>query len=103
MSVTKYFQHTEIPQNVARQIVAPEGHRDEGAIFEASRWLRENASSVKVKVGGFDAVWLVTKHAESMGVERQPEIFTQDGMDHGNHNPTFAGGLKNRSLILELS
>lgn len=89
MSVTNYFQNTKIPEDIARQIVTPEGHRDEEALFEAYRWLRQNAPLAKVQVDGYDAVWLLTKHADIMEIERQPEIFTNGGIDYGNHNPTF--------------
>jgi len=89
MSVRETLQHTQIPEHIARQVVTPEGHRDDEALFEAYRWLRENAPLAQAKVEGYDAVWLVTKHADIMEIERQPEIFTNGGIDYGNHNANF--------------
>ncbi|GAB3710325.1 cytochrome P450 [Nocardiopsis oceani] len=90
MSVTQNAQETQVPDHIARQVVTPEGHRDDEALFEAYRWLRENAPLAKVKVEGYDPVWLLTKHADIMTVERQPEIFTNGGATPGAHNPNFA-------------
>jgi cytochrome P450 len=85
------FSTDLVPEAIARQIVLPEGHGDDAAVFEAYRWLRENAPLAKVKVEGYDPVWLVSKHADIMEIERQPHLFTNGGGDKpGTHNPTFA-------------
>ena len=65
-----------IPDATARQIVLPEGHRDEAALFEAYRWLRENNPLGQTNVDGYDPVWLVSKHADIMEIERQNDLFT---------------------------
>jgi cytochrome P450 len=79
---------TEVPHEIARRIVLPEGHRDDGPLFEAYRWLRDNAPLAQVAVEGYDPVWLVVKHADIMEIERQPQIFTSGGGDEpGSHNP----------------
>src|SRR5882757_1603409 len=76
------------PEDVARQIVLPEGHRDEARLFDAYRWLRDNNPLGQVAVGGYDPIWLVSKHADIMEIERQPHIFTSGGGDEpGSHNP----------------
>jgi cytochrome P450 len=76
------------PDDVARQIVLPEGHRDDARLFEAYRWLRENNPLALVTVDGYDPIWLVSKHADIMEIERQPQIFTSGGGDEpGSHNP----------------
>ncbi len=87
MSTTE--QITElIPDAVARQIVLPEGHRDNDALFEAYRWLRENNPLGRAMVEGYDPLWLVSKHADIMEIERQPDIFTSaGGEDKGSVNP----------------
>ncbi len=77
-----------IPDDIARQIVLPEGHGDEDLLFAAYRWLRENNPLGQVRVEGYDPVWLVGRHADIMEIERQPEVFTSGGGDQpGSHNP----------------
>lgn len=80
-----------VPQHIARQIILPEGHRDDEAVFEAYRWMRENAPLTKVEVNGYDPLWLVVKHADIMEIERQPHVFTSGGGENpGSHNPVLA-------------
>ncbi|MCE4269004.1 cytochrome P450 [Rhodococcus globerulus] len=80
-----------IPDATARKIVLPEGHRDEAALFEAYRWLRENNPLGQTNVDGYDPVWLVSKHADIMEIERQPDIFTSAGAENkGSVNPILA-------------
>ncbi len=90
MSTTE--QTTElIPDAVARQIVLPEGHRDNDALFEAYRWLRENNPLGRAVVDGYDPLWLVSKHDDIMEIERQPDIFTSAGGENkGSVNPILA-------------
>ncbi|PPJ23726.1 cytochrome P450 [Nocardia nova] len=90
MSTTE--QATElIPDTVARQIVLPEGHRDNDALFDAYHWLRENNPLGRAVVEGYDPLWLVSKHADIMEIERQPDIFTSaGGEDKGSVNPILA-------------
>jgi cytochrome P450 len=88
MTTTEQDSRTTVPEHIARQIVLPEGHRDEVALFEAYRWLRENAPLAIGKVDGYDPVYLVSKHADIMEIERQPQIFTSGGGEEkGSHNP----------------
>lgn len=89
MNAELNLQDVQVPDEIARQIVTPEGHRDDVALFEAYRWLRENAPLAKVKVDGYDPVWLISKHADIMEVERQPAIFTNGGIGEGNHTTNF--------------
>jgi cytochrome P450 len=57
-------------------------------LFEAYRWLRENNPLALVTVDGYDPIWLVSKHADIMEIERQPQIFTSGGGgEPGSHNP----------------
>ncbi|WP_086055428.1 cytochrome P450 [Protofrankia coriariae] len=91
-----------IPDEIARQIVLPEGHADEDRLFAAYQWLRENNPLGQVRVEGYDPVWLVTKHADIMEIERQPDIFSSGGgAQPGSHNPILqnqAGDEFTRSL-----
>lgn len=90
------------PDRVARQIVLPEGHRDDAELFEAYRWLRENNPLAWVEVDGYDPVWLVAKHADIAEIGRQPAVFTNGGgAEPGSHNPVLhdqAGDTFTRSL-----
>jgi cytochrome P450 len=77
-----------VPDEIARQIVLPEGHADEKGLWNAYKWLRLNMPVGKAIVDGFDDLWLITKHADLMEVERQPEIFSAGGGENkGSHNP----------------
>lgn len=77
-----------LPDDVARQVVLPEGHRDETKLYEAYRWLRENQPMGQARVEGFDPLWLVSKHADVMEIERQPQIFSAGGGENpGTNNP----------------
>jgi cytochrome P450 len=80
-----------IPEEVARQIVLPAGHADEAALWDAYKWLRLNMPVGKAVVDGFDPLWLITKHADLMEVERQPGVFSAGGGENkGAHNPILA-------------
>jgi cytochrome P450 len=80
-----------IPSSVAEQIVLPEGHRDEDALFRAYQWLRANNPLGIAQVEGYDPLYLVSKHADIMEIERQPEIFSSGGgTDKGSVNPILA-------------
>lgn len=80
-----------IPDHIAQQIVLPEGHRDDARLFEAYRWLRDNNPLGVAEVEGYDPVYLVSKHADIMEIERQPHIFSSaGGEDKGRFNPILA-------------
>lgn len=91
MSLTASPTDLIIPKEVAEQIVLPEGHRDEDRLFAAYRWLRENNPLGVAEVDGVDPIFLVSKHADIMEIERQPDIFSSGGgEDKGSHNPILA-------------
>ncbi|GAA2864605.1 cytochrome P450 [Pseudonocardia halophobica] len=102
MTTTEKDTLTVVPEHIARRIVLPEGHRDEVALFEAYKWLRENAPLAIGEVEGYDPVYLVSKHADIMEIERKPHIFTSGGgEDKGSHNPILqnqAGDAFTKSL-----
>ncbi|NMO03956.1 cytochrome P450 [Gordonia sp. TBRC 11910] len=80
-----------LPTEVAEQVVLPEGHRDNDKLFEAYRWLRENNPLGVAHVDGYDPVFLVSKHADIMEIERQPHVFTSAGGENkGAFNPILA-------------
>ncbi|MDV2477102.1 cytochrome P450 [Rhodococcus zopfii] len=91
MTTVESNSTTTIPDEVARQIVLPEGHSDDVRLFEAYRWLRENQPLGQARVEGYDPIWLVTKYADLMEVERQPQIFSAGGGENkGANNPILA-------------
>ena len=80
-----------LPDEIARQIVLPEGHADLKALHEAYKWMRHNMPVGLAKVEGYDDLWLVSKYEDIQEVEGQPEIFTAGGGDEpGTHNPILA-------------
>jgi cytochrome P450 len=88
MTITAPTSTSTVPDDIARRVVLPEGHREDEPLFAAYRWLRENAPLAQVAVEGYDPVWLVVKHADIMEIERQPDVFTSGGGDEpGSHNP----------------
>lgn len=89
MTATQTEQLAIIPDEIARRIVLPAGHLDEQALFDAYAWLRREAPLGKAEVDGYDPLWLVTKHADILEIERQPELFTNGGGPDapGTHNP----------------
>ncbi|MEV5848527.1 cytochrome P450 [Streptomyces sp. NPDC051985] len=103
MTTAEAIQAPAVPDDIARQIVLPEGHRDDVPLFAAYRWLRENNPLGRVEVEGYDPLWLVSKHADVMEIERQPDVFTSGGgADPGSHNPILqnqAGDAFTRSLL----
>ena len=64
MTVTESTPGVSVPDRIARQVVLPEGHREDEPLFAAYQWLRENAPLAKVHVEGYDPLWLVAKHAD---------------------------------------
>ncbi|MCU1643014.1 MAG: cytochrome [Nocardia sp.] len=88
MTTVESADTATVPDEIARQIVLPQGHSDDAKLYEAYRWLRENQPLPQVSVDGYDPLWLVTKHADLMEIERQPAIFSAGGGEEkGSHNP----------------
>ncbi|MEN0136455.1 MAG: cytochrome P450 [Rhodococcus sp. (in: high G+C Gram-positive bacteria)] len=88
MTTVESADTTTVPDEIGRQIVLPEGHSDDAKLYEAYRWLRENQPLGQARVEGYDPLWLVSKHADLMEIERQPEIFSAGGGENkGSHNP----------------
>jgi cytochrome P450 len=88
MTVSEIIETQIVPQEIAEQIVLAEGHRDEAALWAAYKWLRDNMPLGKARVEGFDDLWLVSKHADIMEIERQPDIFSNGGgVEKGANNP----------------
>lgn len=65
-----------IPDEIARAVMLAESHTDEQVFYSAYKWLRDNNPVGLAKLEGFDPIWLVTKHADIMEVEKQPDLYT---------------------------
>lgn len=73
-----------IPQDKAAAVVLPERVRDEAGFHAALAWLRANQPLGRAELPGYDPIWLVTKYADIVAIERQPDLF--HNMDD---NPIF--------------
>lgn len=66
-----------IPDDIAADAVLPTSYADEEhKTYPAFAWLRANNPFGQAHVDGFDPIWLATKHADIMEIERNPAIFT---------------------------
>jgi acyl dehydratase len=65
----------EIPSDIAAILLHPASYTDDDIIYPAFKWLRENMPLAVARVPGYDPIWLVTKHADLMEVERNAELF----------------------------
>ena len=89
MTITQPTESAVLPDNIARQIVLPEGHADLTALYDAYKWLRNNMPVAKAVVEGYDPIWLISKHADIQEVESLSEVFAAGGgpENPGSHNP----------------
>jgi len=66
---------TLIPDRIAQTVISPAAYMDDDVIYPTLKWLRENQPLGVARVAGFDDLWIVTKHADIMAVERNPTLF----------------------------
>ena len=65
-----------IPDDVAKSALLPASYADEaGIVHPALTWLRANMPFARAEVEGYAPIWLATKHADIMEIERTPAIF----------------------------
>ena len=65
----------EVPLDVARTVLSPKSYTDDDVIYPAFKWLRTNLPVGFAQVEGYDPLWIITKHADVMVVERNPNLF----------------------------
>jgi cytochrome P450 len=104
VTTTQPTESAILPDNIARQIVLPEGHADLTALYDTYKWIRNNMPLAKAVVGDYPPIWLVSKHADIQEMEGQSEIFSAGGgPEHpGSHNPilqNIAGDEFTKSLL----
>ncbi len=83
---------TEIALEIAETIILDAPHADDAKVYAAYKWLRNNRPLARAVVDGFDPVYLVSKHADILEIERHPEVFSSGGgpgAGKGNANPLF--------------
>jgi cytochrome P450 len=85
MAITQQTQ-LDVPPDIARAIIVPEsyGHPLEEEVIPAGEWLREHLPIGRAKVDGYDAAWLVSKHADIQQIAKDNELF-----HNGDANPLF--------------
>jgi cytochrome P450 len=58
--------------------VDPVAYADFDGWHETARRIRAESPVIKVSVDGFNDFWAITKHADVLEIERNPEIFTNE-------------------------
>lgn len=61
-----------------RDVIDPEVYAATGHPHHAFAWLRVNDPLRKVEPEGYQPFWVVTKHADIVEIEKQPEVFTNE-------------------------
>lgn len=65
-----------IPDDIARSVVFPSSYKDEkNIVHPALAWLRANMPFARAEIDGYAPLWLATKHADIMAIEKTPTIF----------------------------
>jgi cytochrome P450 len=93
----------KVPADIAKTVFDPAAYADETVIYPALKWLRENQPLGLAEVEGFDPIWLVTKHADIMAIERNPNLFHSADANpilNSQVNDQFMRSINNGSLRL---
>lgn len=59
-------------------VISPEMYGTSGHPYEAFAWLRQNDPLRMVEPKGFRPFWVVTKHADIVEIEKQPDVFASE-------------------------
>lgn len=63
------------PAEIAARVANPASYADPQALHRDFSWLRANLPLSYAEPPNYDPFWVVTRHADIMEIERQPEIF----------------------------
>lgn len=75
-AVTNASAVPKVPKEIAEAIILPAGYADiERIVHPACAWLRTNMPVGRAQVDGYDAIWLITKHAHVREVFRDAQLF----------------------------
>lgn len=76
MSTLADQDHAVIPDDIAKSVILPSSYRDEDNIVHpALTWLRNNMPFARAEVEGYQPIWLATKHADIVEIEKTPAVF----------------------------
>jgi cytochrome P450 len=64
-----------VPADIAQIVVSPKSHTRDEVIYRALAWLRANNPLGSAQVPDFYDLWIVTKHADVMAIERDANLF----------------------------
>lgn len=70
------MSQTLVPSELGRIFADPSYYADPVAWHESAAYLRRESPITRVSLPGYEDFWAVTKHADIMEIERNPEIFT---------------------------
>ena len=76
MSMSTTFETTEEVRRAGLVFTQPDAYADEARFHAACTLLRAEAPVHRVEAEGFRPFWAVTKHADIMEIEGQPQRFT---------------------------
>lgn len=69
-----------IPDDLARQVIAPRSYAEDAPLQEGFRWLRANNPLGQARLEGIYPFWIVTKHADILEISRQNDLFHSGDM-----------------------
>ncbi|MGK5114602.1 cytochrome P450 [Geodermatophilus sp. CPCC 205506] len=76
MSTLVGHNQAVIPDDVARSVILPSSYRDEaGIVHPALTWLRANMPFARAELEGYHPIWLATRHADIVEIEKTPKVF----------------------------
>lgn len=64
-----------LPNEVAATIVSPHSYTDDGIIYPALAWVRENMPLAKAHVPGYDDFWVASKYQDVLAISRNARVF----------------------------
>ena len=70
------MSETLVPSEPGRIFADPSAYGDPVAWHETAAYLRRESPITRVSLPGYDDFWAVTRHADIMEIDRNPEIFT---------------------------
>ncbi len=75
MSIDASAEAFRIPDDIAKTVLDAASYADDDVIYPALKWLRENQPLGVAHIEGYDPIWVVSKHADIMAIERDANLF----------------------------
>jgi cytochrome P450 len=92
-----------IPDEIAKIVFDAASYADDDVIYPALKWLREHQPLGLAHVDGYDPIWVVTRHADIMAIERDANLFHNADANpilNSQLNDQFMKKINNGSLRL---